>query len=198
MLTWRMTPPLEDDALPPPRDPTAAPGVLFAELRDLVGEDRAADLCSAFLSGAAPDDHRREFEFFAGQAVQGVLDGVWPVYWTRVWGARGLLYVWSPTAASAVIMGLGDPAWRVAEMCLKVSSLRELAEAGDRAVALTDHELPRVRANAVRTLGLVGDTEHVEVVQAVLEDDESMVRRAAELAMRRMTARLDLPPYRAP
>ncbi len=180
--------------LPAPRDPTVAPGVLFAELRDHVGEEGAADLCAAFLSGAAPEDHRREFEFFAGQAVDGVLDGVWPPYWTRVWGARGLLYLWNPSAAPAVIRGLADPAWRVAEMCLKVSSRRELAEAGDPAAALTTHELPRVRANAVRTLGLVGDTEHVAVVEAVMSDHDPLPRRAADLAMRRMSARLDLPP----
>jgi HEAT repeat protein len=194
VLTYPMTS-AEDSELPSPRDPAAAPGVLFGELRDLVGEQRAADLCTAFLSGAAPDDFRREFDFFAGQAVQGVLSGSWPPYWTRVWGARGLLYIWSPTAAPPVIVGLGDPAWRVAEMCLKVSSLRELAEAAEPATLLVHHELPRVRANAFRTLGLVGDTEHVDTVAAGLEDDEPLVRRAADLAIRRMTARLDLPPY---
>ena len=188
-----MTGPRDDD-LPPPRDPTAAPGVLFAELGDHVGEGAAVDVCSAFLAGAAPDDFRREFEYLAGQAVQGVLDGVWPPYWTRVWGARGLLYLWRPSAAPYVIRGLADPAWRVAEMCLKVSALRELAEAGDPAVPLTEHQLPRVRANAVRTLGLVGDTEHVDAVAGVLDDEDPLPRRAADLAMRRITARLDLPP----
>jgi HEAT repeat protein len=79
-------------------------------------------------------------------------------------------------------------------MCLKVSALRELAEAGDPAVPLTEHQLPRVRANAVRTLGLVGDTEHVDAVAAVLDDEDPLPRRAADLAMRRITARLDLPP----
>lgn len=170
--------------------------MLFAELRDHVGEDVAVDLCAAFLAGASPEDLRAEFDYFAGRAVQGVLDGAWPTYWTRVWGARGLLYLWEPTVASVVIRGLADPAWRVAEMCLKVSSLRELAEAGDPAVVLTGHDLPRVRANAVRTLGLVGDTEHVEAVEIVLGDEDPMPRKAAALAIRRMTARLDLPETR--
>jgi hypothetical protein len=183
------------DQLPQPRDVTAAPGVLIAELRDMVGEPVAVKMCVELLLGAPAEDLRDGLWYFGAQATPGVLEGKWAPYWTRVWGARGLLYVWEPTAAPVVVAGLADPAWRVAEMCLKVSSRRELAEAGDPAVPLTEHELPRVRANAVRTLGLVGDTEHVEAVEAVLDDGESMVRRAADLAMRRMTVRLDLPPY---
>jgi HEAT repeat protein len=182
------------DHLPVPEDVTAAPRILLAQLRDLVGEARAVDICVELLTGAAAADFRAELWYFGAQATPGVLDGSWAPYWTRVWGARGLLYVWSPAAAPVVISGLADPAWRVAEMCLKVSSLRELAEAGDSSVGLTEHELPRVRANAVRTLGLVGDTEHVEAVVAALADEEPSVRRAADLAMRRLTARLDLPP----
>jgi hypothetical protein len=183
------------DGLPPPRDVTAAPGVLIAELRDLVGESVAVAVCIELLQGAPAEDFRDELWYFGAQATPGVLEGRWASYWTRVWGARGLLYVWDPVAAPTVIAGLADPAWRVAEMCLKVSSLRELAEAGDPAVSLSTHELPRVRANAVRTLGLVGDTEHVEVVEAALGDGESSVRRAAELAMRRLVTRLDLPRF---
>ncbi len=172
---------------------TAAPRLLIAELQDLVGEPAVVRICVELLQGAAADDFPNELWYFAAQAAPGVLDGSWAPYWARVWGARGLLYVWSPTAAPAVVAGLNDPAWRVAEMCLKVSSLRELAEAGDRAVALTGHGLPRVRANAVRTLGLVGDSEHVEAVEDLLDDEEAAVRRAAALALRRVSARLDLP-----
>lgn len=58
---------------------------------------------------------------------------------------------------------------------------------------LTGHDLARVRAVAVRTLGLVGDTEHVAVVRAALEDPDAGVRRAAGLALERMVGRLDLP-----
>lgn len=180
--------------LPPPTDVTASPKVLIGELRELVGESAVVTMCLELLQGAPADDFRDELWYFAAQAAPGVLDGVWQPYWTRVWGARGLLYVWDPAAGPAVVAGLADPAWRVAEMCLKVASLRELAEAGNPAVALTVHELPRVRANAVRTLGLVGDTEHVDAVEAVLDDEDPLPRKAASLAMRRLTARLDLPP----
>jgi hypothetical protein len=38
----------------------------------------------------------------------------------------------------------------------------------------------------------VGDTEHVETVDAALDDPEVSVRTAAERAMARMAERLDL------
>jgi HEAT repeat protein len=180
--------------VPPPRDISASPKILVGELRELVGEPAVVALCLELLHGAPPEGFRDALWYLAAQATPGVLEGGgWQKYWARVWGARGLLYVWSPDAAPPVVAGLADPAWRVAEMCLKVAALRELAEAGDAAVAYTRHELPRVRANAVRTLGLVGDTEHVDAVQAVLEDDDALPRKAATLAMRRLAARLDLP-----
>ena len=60
----------------------------------------------------------------------------WKDYWVRTWGARGLLYVWDDSAAPAVVAGLDDEHWRPAEMCLKVSTKRELGEAGPRAAVL--------------------------------------------------------------
>jgi hypothetical protein len=43
-----------------------------------------------------------------------------PPYWLRVWAARGLLYAWDDSAEAAVLNALGDEAWRVREMALKV------------------------------------------------------------------------------
>ena len=118
--------------------------------------------------------------------------GDWKPYWSRVWAARGLLYVWDDCAAPAVLAGLTDPAWRVAEMCLKVAARRDLP-AGDEAVRLARHELPRVRAAALRALGAAGDVEHVPAVRGALEDDAEEVRAAAARALDRMRTRLDLP-----
>ena len=65
-------------------------------------------------------------------------------------------------------------------MCLKVSTKRELGEAGPRAAELAvTGELPRVQVQALRTLGAVGDTEHVDVVRGLLDDEEQAVRRQA-------------------
>jgi HEAT repeat protein len=82
-------------------------------------------------------------------------------------------------------------------MCLKVSAKHDVAGSGPGAARLTRHELPRVRANAVRTLGVVGDTEHAADVVAVLHDPEEWVREHAARAYTRMARRLDLPPLEA-
>ena len=70
----------------------------------------------------------------------------------------------------------------------------EVGGAGDRAARLATHELPRVRAQAVRALGAVGDTEHVATVRERLDDEHPDVRRAAARALERLTTRLDLEP----
>jgi hypothetical protein len=46
----------------------------------------------------------------------------------------------------------------------------------------------------LRALGAVGDSEHVVVVRACLDDHDPAVRRQAERAVDRMAARLDLAP----
>jgi hypothetical protein len=115
----------------------------------------------------------------------------------RTWGARGLLHCWDDSATSAVVAGLADQHYRPAEMCLKVSVKHDVAGSGPGAAALTRHELPRVRANAVRALAVVGDTEHVDDVLAVLHDPDESVREQAARAYARMARRLDLPPLEA-
>ena len=110
----------------------------------------------------------------------------------RTWGARGLLHCWDDEATGPVVAGLGDEHYRPAEMCLKVSAKHEVADSGPGAAQLTRHELPRVRANAVRALGVVGDTEHVPAVVALLDDPEEWVREHAARAYARMARRLDL------
>lgn len=164
------------------------------------GEDVVVEVCVALLDGADPEPHgevalglSRHALGFEELRAAGFRD-----YWWPTWGARGLLYVWRPEAAPAVVRGIGHDHWRPAEMCLKVAAQREIAEAAGGAVGLTGHDLARVRAVAVRTLGLVGDTEHVAVVRAALEDPDAQVRRAAGLALERMVGRLDLPEKELP
>ena len=78
-------------------------------------------------------------------------------------------------------------------MCLKVSTKRELGEAGPRAAELAvTGELPRVQVQALRTLGAVGDTEHVDVVRGLLDDEEQAVRRQAARSLEQLARRLDL------
>lgn len=182
--------------------PTSSPGPATS-VREAVealaareGEARVVQACAALLEGEPPEafphvavgltGHERSIEELRST-------GYGQDYWWRTWGGRGLLYVWSDSAAPAVVHGLGDEHWRPAEMCLKVGARRELAEAAEGALPLTRHDLPRVRANAVRLLGVVGDTDHVAVVRAALDDADAQVRRASGLALERMVVRLDLP-----
>lgn len=184
--------------LPPPEDLDAPVRELVAALVHLVGEDESVEICTDLLGGADPAGRADALPYLAGGSAYALLDGSWRDYWARTWGARGLLYVWADSATGAVVAGLDDDHWRPAEMCLKVAAARELPVAADGATRLAHHGLPRVRAAALRVLGRAGDTDHVDVVRAGLDDEDGDVRRSAGLALERMVARLDLPGVQLP
>jgi hypothetical protein len=189
------------DTLPPPEPGDRPVGTRIQELDALVGRARFVEVCVDLLGGADRASYVPELRYLTGRSgVAGdtVLDReAWRDYWVRTWGARGLLYCWHDSATAPVVSGLDDEHYRPAEMCLKVSAKYDVAGAGPGAARLTRHELPRVRANAVRTLGVVGDTEHARDVLAVLDDPEESVREHAARAYTRMARRLDLPPLEA-
>lgn len=182
--------------LPPPRDLAAPVPRLVGELATHVGEPRAVSSCVALLQGADREDHLAVLPHLTGLSLEPGSPrrdpASWPDYWVRTWGARGLLHVWDESASPVVVAGLTDAHWRPAEMCLEVATRREVGGAGDGAASLSDHELPRVRAQAVRTLGAVGDTEHLDAVRGRLDDDAEPVRRQAGHALERLATRLDL------
>ena len=177
--------------LPRPEE-RLSPRDLLAWLEGQLGTAAAARLCADVLAADDPHDQPEAVLLLGGDAGRSILeDGTsWKPYWARVWGARGLLYVWDDSAAPVVLARQGDEHRRVAEMCLKVSALRELP-CGDDAVRLTGHELPRVRSTAVRALGVCGDVEHLHAVHELLEDPDEDVRRAAARALERAETRLD-------
>ena len=78
-------------------------------------------------------------------------------------------------------------------MCAKVAARHDVAGTGDGVAALAGHDLPRVRAVAVRALAVVGDTEHARVVLERRDDPDEAVRAAAARAWERLFVRLDLP-----
>jgi hypothetical protein len=174
--------------------PPVAAGI--ADLAERLGRPAFVAVCVDLLGGAPRERYVDELRGLTGhdwQPGDGVLDhDAWKDYWVRTWGARGLLHVWDPAATEAVVAGLRDEHWRPAEMCLKVVARHDVAGAGDGAAALAGHELPRVRAQAMRALAVVGDTEHVDVVRAGLDDPAPKVRRQAGRAWETLRRRLDL------
>lgn len=118
----------------------------------------------------------------------------WPDYWARVWGVRGLLYCWDPSAIATVVIALSDDDhWRVREMALKVVARHEIGEAADVVAGLVDDRVVRVRRAAVRALGIVGEGEHAEVLAAAIDDVDSGVSRDASGALEALAKRLDRP-----
>jgi hypothetical protein len=169
---------------------------LIADLAARLGVPRFVAVCSDLMAGADREAYVDELRGLTGHDWHpgaGVLDrDAWHDYWVRTWGARGLLHVWDDTATDAVVRGLADAHWRPAEMCLKVAAKHEVAGTGDSAAALASHELPRVRAQAMRALAVVGDSEHLAVVRDRLADEDEAVRHQAARALGTMEQRLDL------
>jgi len=158
------------------------------------GEAVIALWCADLLAGRAgfDDPAHPSIVWLGGPTAEAIIaKRLKPDYWPRVWGARGLLYAWTPAAAPAVVAGLGDESWRVQEMSLKVVRLRELGEAAEVAAVLTADEIERVRKAAVRALARIGEAEHAEAIRDMLDDP--FVRYDAERALEEMRRRLDRP-----
>lgn len=168
----------------------ASPGDRIALAVQHYGESQVADKAASLLLG---NNEGEEFLLWVGgRHAKGILDGAPALYWPEVWGARALLYVWDDGAASAVRAGLRNQAWRVREMCCRVVAARGLGF-GEDVAALTRDETPRVRANAARALGLVGEFEQARLVKAMLKDPDVEVRRQAGAALKQLERRLDRP-----
>ena len=109
--------------------------------------------CIDILDGKDPDEEL--LIAVAGPAARSVINGLSGGirgYWPRVWAMRGLLYAWEARAATAVIRGTTDEAWRVREMALKVIARQRLGDAIQAVAGLQADHVRRVRAAAERTL----------------------------------------------
>jgi hypothetical protein len=168
----------------------------IVELAEHLGTHDFVSVCVDLLEGAPREEYVEELRALTGHAWQPgdpVFDRTsWGDFWVRSWGARGLLHVWHESAEGAVVAGLDDEHYRPAEMCLKVVARHDVAGAGDGAARLAVHTLPRVRAQALRALAVVGDTEHLAVVQEAQDDPDPDVRRHAGRAWEALAMRLDL------
>src|SRR4249919_2386518 len=85
--------------------------------------------CVDLLNGKAADDDL--ILALGGPPADWIRTGEpsGPLYWLRVWAARGLLYAWDDSAQTAVLAALNDDAWRVREMALKVVARHHLQAA---------------------------------------------------------------------
>ena len=88
----------------------------------------------------------------AGHRVARWNDGLGGLL-ARAWGARGLLHIGPPARPGIVLDALGDPAWRVREMSLKVIRRHGLEDPRGRIDRLVDDPGERVRVQAWTTLG---------------------------------------------
>ena len=165
----------------------ASPGDRIALAIQKFGERDVADRAVALLSG---NNEGEEFLLWVGgRHAQGILDGAPALYWPEVWGARTLLYAWDEPAGASVRAGLANQAWRVREMCCRVVAARELPFA-EQLVPLLADEVARVRANAARALGVVGDHSEALEVKRLLKDPELDVRKQTGAALKVFTGRL--------
>lgn len=174
------------------------PRVRILELAQLLGEAGVARWCAGLLDGsiAHDDPGRTSLAWLGGRHAESLLrrsavESRGQDYWPRVWGARGLMYVWGPDAAGAVARGLADPEWRVREMAAKVVRARELSDAEDALSAMAEDPVARVRAAALRALGRVGEVEHARIISSRTKDSDASVRRAADHTLAALESRLD-------
>lgn len=117
----------------------------------------------------------------------------WMPYWSRVWGARALLYRWHPQAGGAVVDGLADEDWRVRAACVQVAGRHGLTAAGPALVGLLDDPSPQVRSEAARAVGEIGPIEAAEPLERLVMDPDSVLAGAAEDALQRLAERFDQP-----
>jgi hypothetical protein len=162
------------------------PASRVADAITALGEDAVVERAVALLAGYNVGE---EFLIVAGGShAQGLLDGAPPLYWPEVWGARVLLYAWNDTAVDAVLAGLQNQAWRVREMCCRVTAARQLPASEYLRELLTD-DTARVRAAAARALGAVGSADDLVLLSALFTDPEIDVRRAAQQAQTAIKAK---------
>ncbi|USQ81099.1 hypothetical protein NF556_05490 [Ornithinimicrobium faecis] len=118
--------------------------MLLASAAGALGEERVVDWCARLILGQERSDDP-DLAWLGGTED-------WAPYWRRVWGARGLLYVWDDGALEAIAAALADEHWRVREMGLKVVRAHGLSGLTGETAELREDTNARVRAAAERAL----------------------------------------------
>ncbi|MDX2973766.1 HEAT repeat domain-containing protein [Kribbella solani] len=165
------------------------------------GEDTVVDWAVAFLRGDVSGEDAYGVALPRLVALTGSDNpGGWktpvdPVnyYWIRVWAARVFLYVWRDDVVDTLLLAANDPAWRVREHVAKITAQRELGQLVDALLPMLTHDLPRVRAAAVRAIGAAGEYEHAAAIVPLTNDPDPSVRTAVQRAYTQLETRLDRP-----
>ncbi len=119
------------------------------------GEQAVVAGCIRLLAGKSSDDEL--LLALGGPGATKFLDGRThtDLYWLRVWGARGLLWVWDDSALTSIKSAMSDEAWRVREMAAKVVAKHLLGDALPQVAELRSDSVARVRAAAHRAVTLL-------------------------------------------
>lgn len=96
-------------------------------------------------------------ESVADQLPDGTARG--DSYWLRVWGLRGLLWVWDDSAAPATIAALHDESWRVREMAAKVIAKHQVGDALPTLADMRGDPVERVRYATDRAIRILTGTQ---------------------------------------
>ncbi len=119
------------------------------------GRDAVVIGCTQLVVGKTTDP---DFLLaLGGPGAEKFLDGGPHVdmYWLRVWGTRGLLWVWEDSAFDALSVALDDDAWRVREMAAKVVARHLVGDALPKVAELRNDPVPRVRWAATRAVAIL-------------------------------------------
>jgi hypothetical protein len=119
------------------------------------GEPAVVEGCLAMLAGDDVDPV--VVDALGGRNANRVIDHATGEYWGRVWGARGLLYVWRDEAIPGLRAAVCDEHWRVREMVAKVVARHRLDELAVDIALLRADPVRRVRAAAERALVAVAN-----------------------------------------
>lgn len=134
---------------------SAAPGARVAAAVGSYGERVVVGWCTKLVRRSAPEAVTREAALVLGGRHAAILvddpsaDHDW---WWRVWGLRGLLYVWDDQAREPVVGALTDQVWRVREGALRVIASRRIDDELQRVFDLREDPVERVRSAAARAL----------------------------------------------
>jgi len=179
-----------------PSDLYSHPRQMVVEAVEDYGIHATVDTCLALIDGHVEYDLLPvPLAYLAGvQAVaklgRGNLVQRNQDHWPRLWGVRGLRYVWLEYAEPGVVAALGDPSWRVREMAAKVVAQRGVRTAVEPLKRLLRDPEPRVRVVGVRALGAVGGREDLRLVGG-LDVSDPALRVAVDAAARRLRMAAD-------